>query len=142
MDIRPAHANDLPAIENLLGHAALPFEDCKNHIDEFFVVCQEQTPIAVICLERCGEAALLRSLVVDQPFFNHRIGTQLVRHVIQVATAESRSSIYLLCEQAESYFINFGFQTIARHLAPLVIQQTAQFSTLCPESATLMRLEL
>ena len=89
MEIRTAHPNDLPAIEKLLTSASLPTTDCKDHIDEFFVAIKDEKLTATICLEHCGDFALLRSLVVEKPFKNQKIGAQLVRHVIQVATSQS-----------------------------------------------------
>jgi len=46
--------------------------------------------------------------------------------------------MYLLTTTAEAFFELLGFRRIERHAAPPEIQRSAEFSSLCPSSATVM----
>jgi amino-acid N-acetyltransferase len=48
------------------------------------------------------------------------------------------SQVYLLTNTAANFFAWLGYQVMKRTDAPLPIQSTAQFSSLCPDSAVLM----
>jgi len=50
--------------------------------------------------------------------------------------------LYLLTTTAESFFQNFGYRTVERSLVPDLIQETVEFSSLCPDDATVMKKDL
>ena len=142
MQIQAATVADLPIIMELLTRAGLPINDYHEHIDKFIVATHDGSIRAAICLQRCGNHGLLRSLVVDHPYRNLGIGSSLVEDVIQTAKSNGLSLLYLLTQQSQAYFTRFGFEVIERTSAPATIQRTRQFTDLCPETAVLMQLDL
>jgi amino-acid N-acetyltransferase len=46
--------------------------------------------------------------------------------------------IYLLTTTAERFFERLGYARVQREAAPVAIQQTQEFSTLCSSSSALM----
>lgn len=90
----------------------------------------------VIGFERAGETGLLRSLAVDVECRRHGLADLLCAHLI--SELGGTKEIYLLTETAADFFARLGFVPIERKQAAPSIQQTAQFSSLCPASAVLM----
>jgi amino-acid N-acetyltransferase len=62
--------------------------------------------------------------------------------VIDAARSSKLRSLYLLTTTAENYFPSFGFEVANRNDAPEPIRETTEFTTACPASATMMRLDL
>jgi len=50
--------------------------------------------------------------------------------------------IYLLTETAQGYFEKKGYAVINRGGVPLAVQQSSEFSHVCPVSAVVMRKEI
>lgn len=51
-------------------------------------------------------------------------------------------TLYLLTDTAEAFFERLGYTRVARETVPLGIQQTEEFSSLCPDDAAVMKKEL
>ena len=62
--------------------------------------------------------------------------------LIQQARSENLQALYLLTNTAERFFTKLGFEQINRQAAPVTMQNTTEFSSLCPDSAICMRLYL
>ena len=63
-------------------------------------------------------------------------------HLQASAQQQGVTNLYLLTNSAENYFKVLGFSPVLRSNVPLAIQNAAQFSSLCPDSATVMVLYL
>jgi amino-acid N-acetyltransferase len=137
--LRRAKKPDLPAIERLLVENKLPFEDISGHLDTYFVAEADGALVGVAGLEPCGEVALLRSVAVDAKRREEGVGHALVVYAIEQGCALGCRALYLLTTTAERYFQRFGFQPIQRGDAPDSVRQTHEFTTACPQSATVMR---
>ena len=92
----------------------------------------------MVGLERYGDVALLRSLVVASERMGRGIGKGLVAAAEALAAKLQVRSIYLLTTTAADFFESRGFRRIRREQAPPQIQSTQEFSSLCPASAVLM----
>jgi len=142
-DVRPVsgpeRAASIDAITRLLSAEGLPISDLYDHLDTFLVARLEEEIIGVVGVELYGQTALLRSLCVAKAHRSQRIGQALLTAIEALALAHGVSELYLLTTSAADYFERFGFRTLARELAPDQIRQTAQFRTLCPGSARLMK---
>ena len=135
MDLRPLERDDLPAARALLTSADLPTDDFDDPTVELVGAFVDATLIGVIGHQACGDVGLLRSLAVVAGHRNAGIAAALCAHVLAASTTE----MWLLTTTAHDYFARHGFVEVSRELAPPSIQATAQFSTLCPSSARVMR---
>lgn len=142
VDVRPATANDLSAIQDLLRQSDLPLDGVKESLSSFLVAERDGRIVGVAGLERCGDYGLLRSAAVDQAWRGQGLGRTLVERVISAAESAGIRALYLLTTTAEDYFPAFGFQKTAREAVPAELQQTAEFTGACPSSATVMTLPL
>ena len=137
--ISGARRDDLPAIRGLLDIKRLPSIDIDAGALEHFLVCRDQIGIAgVVGLERYGEVALLRSLVVTEKYLGRGLGKRLVAAAERLAAEAGVRSIYLLTTTAEAFFEYLGYKRISRDEAPAAIRSTREFSSLCPTSAVVM----
>ncbi len=137
--VRAALPTDLPAIEGLLTASGLPLDGVRDHLATFVVAEASGDLVGVAGAECCVAHALLRSVAVHPAWRAHGVGRALVTRVIADAEARGISALYLLTTTAERYFPGFGFRTITRDDVPDDIRATAEFRTLCPASATVMR---
>ena len=136
--------HQLDEVENLLEIAALPAADIAG-ADWFSLVGWQDAGRIVGAggLERCGSNLLLRSVVVVQSHQKRGIAAEIVVHLQQKAADAGYKGLYLLTETAITYFSQkLGWQAVKREHAPRDITSSSQFSSLCPDSATLMKLVL
>jgi amino-acid N-acetyltransferase len=133
-----AQREDLKAISALLISCQLPDNDLEGH--PFIVAKTAGRMIGCIGLEMQGP--LLRSMAVDPEFRNHGIAGELYRRLLEHAKTNQLSEIYLLTDAAEKFFERRGFEKIDRDEAPEWIRKHKQFTTLCPDSAVVMRIHL
>lgn len=139
MRIEAARRSDLAGIRWLLEYEQLPANDLDESSLERFLVCRdEKGVVAAVGLEIFGQAALLRSLVVDPEMRGRGVGVQLTEAAEALAHHSGVESIYLLTTTAEEFFRARGYRILARSEAPEAIQSTTQFSALCPSTAILM----
>lgn len=134
-----ARRTDLFAIRWLLDVEYLPNEDIDESALENFLVCRDEIGVAgVVGLEKYGDVALMRSLVVTQKYLGRGLGRRLVDAVEILAAETGVRSIYLLTTGAEAFFEYLGFRRISREEAPAPIRSTREFSSLCPATAVVM----
>lgn len=110
----------------------------EQSLDSFLVCRDERGVVGAVGFEFYGEAVLLRSLVVAPEARNQRIGANLAHAAEMLAHRQGAKSIYLLTTNATNYFAARGYRVIAREDAPPAIQQSTQFSAVCPSTAILM----
>jgi glycerol uptake facilitator-like aquaporin/N-acetylglutamate synthase-like GNAT family acetyltransferase len=134
-------AND-PAMIELLRKAALPTRDLHGTNKQFVGIRDGKHLIAAGGLERHGSYGLVRSVVVAEGQRAVGNGTRILQCLLNEAHPLGLKEIYLLTTTAERFFQQIGFERIERDVVPAEIQQTAEFSELCPKSATVMRREL
>ena len=137
--LRPA---DLHQLETLLRAHHLPTEDCAQQPQIFYGIYDGEQLVAAGGLEPAGEYALLRSVVVSQDYRARGLGRSITEYLLQRAESEGRAAIYLLTESAEDYFAARGFERVAREQVPEAVRRTRQFASLCPDSASCMRMTL
>jgi len=99
-------------------------------------------PIGWAALERFGEEALLRSVLIAASKRASGSGAELVRQVMEQARNCGIARLWLLTETAAPFFAKLGFRIVHRSEAPEVIRATSQFASICPASATCMSVEL
>lgn len=139
MHIEPAQPTDQAAIVALLEQGHLLTEDLPIGLPDFVIAKEEGQPIGVAGLQRFGSVGLLRSIAVDPRYQGKQIAAQLVTRLLETAQRSSLQEVYLITNTADRYFERYGFQPINRQEVPAAIQQTQQFSDLCPSSAIVMK---
>lgn len=138
--VRPAAPADLAAARAWLADAGLPVADLTpDHMQDFLVAAEEGRVIGMIGLEQFGSIGLLRSLVVDPAARSSGIGRQLVDALETRASRAGVTELWLLTTDADRYFTRLGYTETAREIAPAAIKETAEFSSLCPGDAVLMK---
>lgn len=141
--LRPATSQDLPAILALLRDADLPYQDLTTaHLADFLVAAGSQHVLGAVGIERYGEKALLRSLVVRPESKFTGLGKQLADAIERHARRTGVDTLYLLTTTAADFFKRRGYEVIERRSAPPELQKTTEFSSLCPSQATCMRRHL
>jgi C_GCAxxG_C_C family probable redox protein len=140
VQIRPLTQTDLPRVIEMLTAENLPTEDlAETDLNEFLVAEDEGRVVGVGGLEQYGHTGLLRSLAVDQVARGSGIGSRLYEALELQAREKGLLRLYLLTTTAERYFSRMGYAVIERDVAPLPIQKSRQFSSLCPQSAVVMQ---
>lgn len=139
--IRPARRGDLDAARTALDGAGLPVSDLSvAHLA--FVAEAGDRFVGVIGLESFGVIGLLRSLVVLAEARSEGVGRLLVAALEALARDQGVEALWLLTIDADSYFTRLGYRVMDRSTAPTAIQDTAEFSGLCPGDAVLMSKDL
>ena len=133
----------LPAVSRLLNEAALPTSDLTPaKLEHFLARGRGDAPEGVVGLELYPPVALLRSLAVAVSARGQGIGSALLADAERYAREHQVKQIYLLTTTAERFFARAGYERVERDAAPQAIQETQEFSTLCPASSALMRKRL
>jgi amino-acid N-acetyltransferase len=120
-------------LSNLNGSDVTP-----EHLKHFFGLGTKDESEGIVGLELFKAVGLLRSLAVVQSRRRNGLGSKLVAHAEEYARSHSIKSLYLLTNTAEAFFMHRGYQRISRDYAPCAIQETREFSEICPVSSILM----
>ena len=129
-------AGEQDGLRRAMDEAGLPTDDLDLPGRTFFRLADELGPIGYVGLEQVGEDALLRSLLVLENKRSSGHGARLVAEVERVARRGGSMRLHLLTAGAASFFRRLGFRAASRAEAPSAIATTAQFTGLCPSSAT------
>jgi arsenite methyltransferase len=133
---------DLAAVENLLRRCKLPTDGVADWVDTLIIARSGPHVIGSTALELYGEAALLRSVAVYPSLRGTGVGHQLMTAALAKARQVGVRDLYLLTTTAGDFFPRFGFHPITRDEAPVSVKQSAEFTSLCPDSALVMHLAL
>lgn len=138
LPVRAASTDDLASIRALLGEAGLPTSDLASARPEFLTIREDDRLVAAGALQRFGSAALLRSVVVSHDRRGTGLGSAIVLELERLARDARIGRLILLTETAAQFFARRGYEVIARTAAPQDMQQSEEFRSLCPGSATCM----
>lgn len=139
IEIRQGNNGYREAVVTLLKSENLPVEDLPASLDNFFIAVDHNNIVGAIGLENYNNGGLLRSLVVDVDYRNEKIAGKLVTQLEEKAKTLGINEMYLLTETAPEYFANKGYQKINRTEVPTHMQQSSEFSHVCPASAIVMK---
>ena len=138
-ELRAASAEDYEQVLGLLRAADLPTAGLNRSLADFLVARDGDRVIAAIGLEVYGNAALLRSAVVDTSRRGTGLGGVLVSRLLEHARRRGVREVYLLTTTAERYFPRFGFTRIPREAVAPAVRVSEEFQGACPDSAVAMR---
>jgi N-acetylglutamate synthase-like GNAT family acetyltransferase len=140
---RRAAAADLPAVRTLLDRCRLPTADLQPaHLEQFFVARAGDRLAGVVGIEGLGTLGLLRSLAVAPDLRGRQLGRRLWEYACAEARRRGIQQLYLLTTTAEGLFAKWGFARVARDAVPDAVRATAEYATLCPSSAVVMRVDV
>ena len=136
----PASEKDYGEVIALLEAASLPTEDLERSSMAHFLLAHDGSGnvIGAIGVEHYGRDALLRSLVVAPEYRNRKLGTQLVADLEARCRSLVVANLFLLTTSARNFFSSQGYQAIGRESIPAKLLAAAEFTRLCPGSATCM----
>ncbi|NTF07988.1 GNAT family N-acetyltransferase [Agrobacterium rubi] len=136
--LEPVGGDD-PELEATLIEAHLPTDDIRDDGRSFFrAVAEYGATVGYSGIEACGDAGLLRSLVVLPDHRGKGFGRILTR--LTLDRAEGAVDIYLATTTASEFFKDLGFAVVDRSAVPGAVLSTRQLSGICPASATVMKL--
>jgi N-acetylglutamate synthase-like GNAT family acetyltransferase len=141
-DVVLASERDAPLILQLLRDAGLPTDGVADHLETAFVARDGDAVVGCAAVELYPDGALLRSVAVAPTARSLGLGRKLAEAAITLAQARGIPAVYLLTTTAEHYFPKLGFTVVARETVPGGVQQSVEFRSACPASATVMRLPL
>ena len=126
-------------VKELIAKCGLHTEDITAGMLRHYIVARKGNLIlGVVGLEPGGKACLLRSLAVDEAYRNQGIAVKLLASIEKYAKMMGVETLYLLTLTAEKFFAAAGYQRTDRESAPAEIKETAEFKTLCPDTAVCM----
>lgn len=126
----------------LLRSANLPVDDLPEQLDNFLIIRNDDQLAGVAGIELYGSYALLRSVAVSNDFRQKGVAGKLLSAIEELAAGKGIKTIYLLTETAPDYFDRKGYGKIARADVPAEVQQSSEFSHVCPQSAIVMKKDL
>jgi len=131
--MREPREHHLPAIASLLSESRLPTDDlAMQDLSLFLIDGSEEGVEAVGGLERCGDTALIRSITTSAQRREQGTARTIVRELEKLAQNAGFKEVYLLTETAEGFFERLGYNKCDRSKVPQSIQESRQFSSLCP----------
>jgi amino-acid N-acetyltransferase len=133
---------ELADILALLDECELPKEGLAAHLSTTLVARKMDRVVGCAALELYQEYALLRSVAVKPKFREQGLAIRLTRAVLDLAKRHQVSTVYLLTETAIKFFAKLDFKLIQRSDVPQKVQSSIEFTTLCPDTATVMMISL
>lgn len=140
-DIRlePIPGSD-PELKLALSASGLPTEDLEDAGRSFFrAVSSDSGTVGYAGIEVCGDAVLLRSMVILPEHRGKALGKSLTRETLKAVNVYS--AVFLATTSAAPFFETLGFAVIERADVPPAVLATRQLSGICPASATIMKLD-
>ncbi|MBX3157292.1 MAG: GNAT family N-acetyltransferase [Deltaproteobacteria bacterium] len=139
MDVKQLGPDALEAARMLLRASDLPADDLPDPAIRLLGAFDGDELLGVVGLQTCDATGLLRSLAVRPVARDRGIARALCERVFALADGQGLDGLWLLTTSASAYFTRHGFRAVDRNTAPLAIRETAQFASLCPSTAIVMR---
>jgi amino-acid N-acetyltransferase len=136
-----AQEHDEARIHELLREAKLPTNDLTSqHLRHFFVMRKGANIVGVAGVEQIGKhAGLVRSIAVRDDVRSQGIARKLYNAAEEHACSMGLREVYALTTTIADWLTRLGFERLQRENAPEELRQTQEFSSLCPDSAVIMR---
>lgn len=123
-------------VKALLVANDLPIDDLADPAIRLLALRVNGRLAGVVGLQRLAGCALLRSLAVDGSVRSNGYGAALCDAAVREAGGVE---LWLLTTSARRFFERRGFTVVERARVPDAVRATAQFSSLCPTSAVVMK---
>lgn len=136
--LRPAVPGDRDVIHALLEAEGLPTDGLRT--EDALVALDGSTVVGAVALERFGDTAMLRSLVVAPEHRRRGIGFRLAAGALEVARWSGIEEVHLFTEEAQAFFAKFGFDAVSGKRTREAVPQSPLVADTCCSTATAMRL--
>ncbi|QCL98532.1 MULTISPECIES: arsenic resistance N-acetyltransferase ArsN2 [Agrobacterium] len=124
-------------LREALRAADLPTDDIEDDGRVFLeAVSGDGQTVGYAGLERCSGDYLLRSVVVLPAHQSHGFG----RSIVETTLRDVDGDVFLATTSAAPFFSSIGFSEVRRAEVPAAVLATRQLSSICPSSATIMKL--
>jgi amino-acid N-acetyltransferase len=123
---------------SLLQQQNLPVADIDEDKLLYLLLDGERT-VGTAGLELFEDCGLLRSVSIIKEEQGRGYGRIINEQMENEAKESGIRCMYLLTTTAKDFFGKQGYLAIGRDEVPEAIKQTAEFSSLCPSSAVLMK---
>jgi amino-acid N-acetyltransferase len=137
-ELGPAADADHAPILRLLEAATLPTADLATARPDFIVARSRSRIVGVGAVETHGSVGLLRSVAVATEQRGMGLGREIVARLERHSRELGIGELVLLTETAPDFFGRLGYRVIDRNAAPEAVRQSAEFTSLCPQSAVCM----
>ena len=131
--------NHLKEVESLLLKVNLPTEGVKENLSNFIIAQKENKIIGCAGIEIYDKVGLLRSVAINPALQGQGIGCKIMFKIEEFALNHNINRLYLLTETAEQFFHKLGYKKISRSSTEIQIQQTLEFTTLCPSAPVMVK---
>ncbi len=108
--LRLARPEDVAAMTQLISSATLPALEVTEWLSSFWVLDDAGTLLGCAGIERYGEAAVLRSVVVAESLRGSGEGARMTEHTLAFARDDGARRCYLFTMTAPEFFSRFGFE--------------------------------
>lgn len=125
-------------VKQLLTDHKLPVTDI-NEDTLLYLLLDDEQAAGTAGLEIFQDCALLRSFSVNKNMQGRGYGRFISDAIEKYAAGSGISCLYLLTTSAKDFFDKQGYCVIKRDDAPDGVQQSAEFTSLCPSSAVVMK---
>lgn len=122
----------------LLQAQKLPTSDI-NDDTLLYLLWDEEWVVGTAGIDIFEDCALLRSVSVIKEEQGKGFGRVINEQMESFAKESGINCLYLLTTTAKDFFDKQGYCVIQRDEAPLVVKETAEFTSLCPSSAVVMK---
>jgi amino-acid N-acetyltransferase len=136
-----AQEHDEARIQELLREANLPTNDLTTrHLQSFLVMRDGDSILGVAGVEPIGKTfGLVRSIAVQADARGKGIAAKLYAAVEEHACSRGLREVYALTTTIADWLTRLGYERLHRDDVPEELRNTAEFSSLCPASAVVMR---
>lgn len=139
MPVRFGKQSDLFPVLALLKESGLPHDDINAmHCESFIVDISNNSIAGAVSMERKGEDALLRSLVVRPESRWAGLGNKLTSALEHHARKVGIKKLYLSTVTAAAFFANRQYKIVPCDEAAASLDKTQNLSSLCPADAVCM----
>jgi len=130
----PCTSGNMRTSQRRIGGPSIHNPGCAKGKEKEIVGCS--------ALELYQQLALLRSVAVKPSLRKRGLGVELTRAALDLARECQVRKVYLFTLTACAFFSKLGFIQASRSDVPTAVRQSIEFTTLCPESATVMTIPL
>lgn len=123
---------------NLLTEQKLPVSDIDGE-KLLYALMYDGKIIGTAGLEIFEDCALLRSVSIAKDEQGKGLGKMINQQVENYAREAGINCLYLLTTTSKDFFEKQGYCVIKREDTPEAVIQTAEFSSLCPSTAVVMK---
>lgn len=142
MMLRPAEADDWPAVQALLQACGLSTPDTAAGLEACLLAESDGEVVGFADVELHGVVGLLRCVAIHPTRQGSGLGKQLASAVESFARSNGVRDLCLLTTAAVPFFGGRGYRVDNRADAPPVIQASPTFQATTPDTAVFMTLRL